>query len=239
MKKIAFFLLAFAFSLFRPVSADVNEDQVNALVKLADGHRAFMDLHFKHNEEEFIRLVREGQNPQALFIGCSDSRVMPDLILGTKPGDLFVIRTAGNFVPPYQLTNCDGVSASLQFAVEVLNVKNIIVCGHSHCGAVQGLFAENPTGLKLLDCWLKFGEQAKQMTLKVTKPDISRELLYSTAEQISVIYQIENLMSYPFVTKRVNEGTLHLHAWYNKVESGEIFYYDPGVHQFKNLAKMK
>lgn len=222
-----------------PPSQEVVEERnlLDHALNLARGHQDFKTLHFKQHEKEFVRLVQEGQSPKTLFIGCSDSRILPDLILGTRPGDLFVIRTAGNFVPPYNEKNCDGVSASIQYALEVLNVKHIIVCGHSHCGAIQGLFKEiDPTSLGIIKCWLQFGEEAKKMTLEVAKPDLPKEELYSLAEQLSVIYQLEHLMTFPFVKKRLETGQLELHGWYYKIETGEIFYYDPEIYRFKSLS---
>src|SRR4029077_8948471 len=112
-----------------PASPPKNGQPVllNEALNLARGHKEFQDLYFKQHEDEFVRLVKEGQSPQTLFIGCSDSRVVPDLILNTRPGDLFVIRTAGNFVTSYNSEAIDGVAATLQYAVEVLNVRHIIV----------------------------------------------------------------------------------------------------------------
>ncbi|WP_228840575.1 carbonic anhydrase [Candidatus Protochlamydia phocaeensis] len=212
---------------------------LNQTLNFARGHQEFKDLYFKQHEQEFIRLVQEGQSPQTLFIGCSDSRIVPDLILGTRPGDLFVIRTAGNFVPPYEDNAWDGVSATIQYAIEALNVKHIIICGHSHCGAIQGLFKQlDPTKLGIIQRWLKFGEEAKKMTLMSAKPNTPKEELYEIAEQISVIYQLEHLMSFPFVKKRVDEGKLDLHGWYYKIETGEVFYYDPETYRFQSLSKL-
>ena len=113
------------------------------IVQWAKNHQHFKQLYYKLHEEEFARLVKEGQNPKAVYIGCSDSRVLPDLLLGTKPGDLFVIRNAGNFVPTYDKSiPWDGVAATIEYAIEVLGIREIIVCGHSHCGAIQGLYTQ-------------------------------------------------------------------------------------------------
>lgn len=201
-------------------------------LRLAQGHQEFKDLYFKQHEDEFVRLVKEGQNPQTLFIGCSDSRVVPDLILNARPGDLFVIRTAGNFVAPYLFQPIDGVAATIQYAVEVLNVRHIIICGHSHCGAIKGLFQELPEKLDILQRWLKLGEKAKQMTLVTAKNSTPKEDLYATAEEISVIFQLEHLMTFPFIKKRVKEGALELHGWYFKIETGEIWYYNTEQYRF-------
>lgn len=208
---------------------------VDEILLLAKQHEKFKELYFNQNEKEFLDLVKNGQNPKILFIGCSDSRVIPSLILNTRPGDLFVIQTAGNFVPPYQLQSIDGVSATVQYAVEVLNVRHIIVCGHSHCGAIQGLFQGVPDNLAILKGWIKLGEKAKQMTLIAAKPSTPKKDLYSTAEEISVILQLENLMTFPFVRNKVKESKLALHGWYFKIETGELWYYDTIQYRFLPL----
>lgn len=233
------FYLFFAILMAAGLQAQ-NGDQalLDQSLNLAKGHQEFKELHFKQHEAEFVRLVKEGQSPQTLFIGCSDSRVVPDLILNTRPGDLFVVRTAGNFVPPADSQGPDGVGATIQYAVEVLNIPHIVVCGHSHCGAIKGLFQQlDPTKLGILVKWLQFGEQAKKMTLSVTKPTTPEEEKYALAEKLSVIYQLEHLMSYPFIKKRVDEGKLELHGWYFKIETAELWYYNTNEYKFMSLAQ--
>lgn len=215
----------------QPIQASLLEEILN----LARGHKEFKELYFKQHEADFVRLVKEGQSPKILFIGCSDSRVVPDLILSTRPGDLFVIRTAGNFVTPYRFQTVDGVAATIQYAIEVLNIPHIVVCGHSHCGAIKGLFQELPSNLDILQQWLKLGEQAKRMTLMTAKPSTPKEELYATAEEISVIFQLEHLMTYPFVRKKIDEGKLELHGWYFKIETGEVLYYNTEQYRFLPL----
>jgi carbonic anhydrase len=211
---------------------------LNETLKLARGHQEFRNLDFKQNEAEFVRLAKEGQNPQTLFIACSDSRVVPEIILSSRPGDLFVIRTAGNFVPPYHFQSMDGVMATIQYAVEVLNVRHIIVCGHSHCGAIKGLFQDiDPEKLGILSRWIRLGEDAKRVTLLTANPSTPREDLYTTAEELSVLFQLEHLMTYPFVRKRVCDKTIELHGWYFKIEKGEVSYYNIEKNQYVPLAE--
>lgn len=218
-----------------PVKTPVLSDQpelLNHILKVAQGHHEFRELELKQHEEEFVRLVNEGQSPKVLFIGCSDSRVVPNLILKTRPGDLFVIRNAGNFVPPYRFQSVDGIAASIQYAIEVLNIPHIIVCGHSDCGAIQGLFKDLPDNLEIVRQWLKLGEKAKAMTIAASKPNTPKEELYTTAEEISVIIQLENLMTYPFIKKKVEEGKVFLHGWYFKIQAGQLFYYNAEKYRF-------
>jgi len=212
------------------------DELIDETLKYAKGHQDFKDLYFKQHEQEFVRLVEQGQSPQTLYIGCSDSRVVPSLITNTRPGDLFVIRTAGNFVPPFQETCPDGVAATLQYALEVLGVKHIIVCGHSHCGAIKGLYDKlDPAKLGLVDKWIRYGEPAKKMAMQTINDKGSKEQLYEVTEKISVIFQLENLLTYPFIKKRVDDKQLELHGWYYTIETGEIDYYDPELYTFKDL----
>lgn len=221
-----------------PQVTDMPQDSLlDATLNYARGHQTFRDLYFKQFEPEFIRLVREGQNPHTLFIGCSDSRMVPDLILGTRPGDLFVIRTAGNFVPMYEKFEDDGVSATIQYAIQALGIRHIVVCGHSHCGAIKGLFEPlDAQKFDILKRWLRWGEQAKETTLMMAKNAIPKEQIYQVAERISVIYQLEHLMSFPYIRERVIQGSLFLHGWYYQIETGEIEYYDFEAYQFKPLS---
>jgi len=215
---------------------------VNSFIQdFAKGHESFKTVYFKDHEQDFMRLVKEGQSPKVLFIGCSDSRVVPDLILSTNPGDLFVIRTAGNFVPTYNPSiPWDGVAATIQYAVEVLGVSEIIVCGHSHCGAIKGLFESKKDAklLEILTSWLGFGEQAKKLTLlslksKSTTPKERDDL----AGHLSVIYQLEHLLSFPFVKQKVESQKIFLHGWYFTIESGEMEYFDSKTYQFFPLSQ--
>lgn len=241
MKKLIFVLLCWI-----PLSVtcaekeiSANEDQLPVLqgaLKYAKEHQEFRALYYKEHEKEFLRLVKEGQNPQVLMVSCSDSRLVSDLIIGTRPGTAFVIRNAGNFVPAYDPDVVDGTAATIQYGVEVLNIKHIIVCGHSHCGAIKGLFENiDPKKLGLLKGWLEWGESAKRMTLLTLNPTATPAEKYQLAEHLSVIYQLEHLMSYPFIKARVKKEELVLHGWYYDIENGQIEYYDPEKYTFVSL----
>lgn len=205
-------------------------------MKFAKGHKDFRKIYFKPNEEEFVRLVEEGQSPLTLFIGCSDSRVVPTLITNTRPGELFEIRTAGNFVPPMNHSCPDGTAASLQYATEVLHVKHIIVCGHSHCGAIKALFDRpDPQKLNLVDRWIRYGDPAKKLVMASIEGSPTKEELLEATEKVSVIYQLENLLTYPFIKEKVEKKEIELHGWFFRIETGEIEYYDPELYMFKPL----
>ena len=206
--------------------------------KLIKGNKKFKDITFPKLENKFGNLIENGQKPQILFIGCSDSRVVPDLIVDSKPGDMFILRNIGNFVPPYNGDkDFHGSSAAIEYAVSVLNVKDIIVCGHSHCGACATLYKDlsNEPHLQHVKKWLELGRQAKEYTLLATPNKNDTEQILRTTERISVKHQLENLLSYPEVNRKVYSGELDIHGWYYKIEDGSIEYYDGESCDFKSL----
>lgn len=249
MKRCIFSLLLSLCSLMGVESVEVlqnqkvdGEKELSRGLDFVKGHHNFKNLFFKEHEEEFVRLAREGQTPKTLFIGCSDSRVIPELISQAKPGDLFVIRTAGNFVPTYDPNiYWDGVAATIEYAVEVLDVKDIIVCGHSHCGAIKGLFTEeifNSPKFRILANWLQFGKEAKQITDRIMVAKVPDEVRYTVAEHLSVLSQLDHLMSYSFIKKKVQEKKIYLHGWYFSIETGQISYFDPEKFQFLPISNL-
>ncbi|MDD2356688.1 MAG: carbonic anhydrase [Thiovulaceae bacterium] len=210
------------------------------LRKFAEGNELFKKVHFKKNEESFLELAQNGQSPRTLFIGCSDSRVIPDLIVQSRPGDLFVIRNVGNFVPPFSPDeDYHATATGIEYAVSVLNVSEIIICGHSHCGAINHLFksVENPS-LVHTKKWLSLGEKAKSMALLSLGVNGNKEELLRVTEKLSVITQLENLLTYPEVQRRVDEEDLHIYGWYYDIETGSIDYYDPDTYQFIPLNSL-
>ena len=211
-------------------------DNIKSLI---EGHEEFQSIKFAKNEERFKTLVEKGQNPKALFIGCSDSRVMPEMITGAKPGDLFITRNIGNFVAPFNPdNNYHATAAAIEYAVSVLEVSDIIVCGHSQCGAIASLFKEiepNEENLHTIK-WLELGEKAKRSVLLSHKDRPQQEVLDHT-ERISVIFQLENLLTYPAVKRRVSEGRLFLHGWHYDIKNGKIEYYDEEAYEFRELTE--
>ncbi len=204
-----------------------------------DGNKNFRKIKFQQNKKRFKKLIKDGQDPKALFIGCSDSRFMPSLITGSNPGDLFVVRNIGNFVAPYKPDEEYHATASaIEYAVSVLEIHDIIVCGHSHCGAIASLYKniqptkENTHTIK----WLELGQSAKKMAM-LTHGDSDEKMKLRYTEKISVIYQLENLLSYPAVKKGVDDGKIFLHGWYNDLENGSIEYYDDESFEFKLLGE--
>ncbi len=182
--------------------------------------RRFRSDYFPLHQQRFQDLVAQGQHPKTLFIGCSDSRLVPYLLTGAGPGELFIVRNVGALVPPYDGTHgLHGTMAAVEYAVLSLHVERIIVCGHSHCGAVRTAYEGAPEGAVALVNWLRLLGEA----LLPVQP--SPEALCRT-EQRSVVLQLERLMDYPMVRQQVERGALTLHGWHYVIEDGEIHVFD-------------
>jgi carbonic anhydrase len=203
--------------------------------KLVKGLHQFQTQVFLSQRELFDRLSK-GQSPDALFITCSDSRINPNLITQTEPGELFILRNAGNIVPPYGASN-GGEGATVELAVTGLGVKDIIVCGHSLCGAMNALLhPEKLDNLPLLSSWLSNAESTKRITTE-NYNNVPDEDLQNIAVQENVLVQLENLRTHPSVAAKISRGELNLHGWVYKIETGTVFYYDPKDGQFEPLTQ--
>ncbi|MBK8072747.1 MAG: carbonic anhydrase [Ramlibacter sp.] len=182
--------------------------------------RRFHSDYFPLHQQRFQDLVAQGQHPKTLFIGCSDSRVVPYLLTGAGPGELFIVRNVGAFIPPHDGSHgLHGTMAAIEFAVLNLRVERIIVCGHSHCGAIRAAYEGAPQEAVALHAWLKLASEA----LLPVQP--GPEALRRT-EQRAVVLQLERLMGYPMVRRQVEAGALSLHGWHYVIEDGEIHVFD-------------
>jgi len=203
------------------------------------GSEAFKKDKYRKYQHKFVSLAKEGQSPKILFIGCCDSRVLPNLITNTGPGDLFVLRNIGNFVPPYKPDEeFHATAAAIEYAVSVLEVEDIIVCGHSQCGAIESLYKteklENPALIHVKK-WLELGMEAKNFVVQHLSADVCKEDKLDVTEKVSAVLQLDNLLTYPGVKSRVEEGKLFLNAWHYDIASGEIAYYDSHSQEFVSL----
>lgn len=211
---------------------------MNKITILKQGHEEFKRVKFKANEDRFKKLVSEGQKPKALFIGCSDSRVMPNMITSSGAGDLFIVRNIGNFVPPFKPdSDFHATAAAIEYAVSILDIRDIIVCGHSDCGAIKAVYdvpSQSPENIHTVK-WLELGSMAKKVA-QTAMPDASKQDLLHYTEKVSVIFQLENLLTYPAVKDRVETGDLFLHGWHYDLSSGEILYYDEENMAFSKLT---
>jgi carbonic anhydrase len=192
--------------------------------RLLDGVSRFQREVFPRQKDLFEGLA-EHQNPEALFITCADSRVVPDLITQSNPGDLFICRNAGNMVPPYGEVQ-GGVSATIEYAVCVLNVRQIIVCGHTDCGAMKGiLHPESLAEMPTVKSWLSHGELARRI-VKENYPDLCGEEKLHALTGENVVAQLDHLRTHPSVAVRIARGELQLHAWVYHIRSGEVQAWD-------------
>ena len=199
-----------------------NTDAAELLVKL----RSFKSDYFPLHQQRFQDLVAQGQHPKTLFIGCSDSRLVPYTLTGTGPGELFLVRNVGAFVPPYDGSQGHhGTAAAIEFAVLNLEISRIIVCGHSHCGAIKALYEEVPAEAHNLQRWLDLGRDA------VLPVQPCPEALRRT-EQRAVVLQLGRLMEFPMVRSRVLAGKISLHGWHYVIEDGEVNVFDVATGHF-------
>ena len=204
--------------------------------KLVDGIHSFQSNLFSTQRSMFERLVK-GQRPLALFITCSDSRIDPNLITQTKPGELFIMRNAGNIVPAYGTLH-GGEAATIEYAVSILEVKDIVICGHSHCGAMTGLLNWASTeAYPSVRAWLGHAESTRRIIAENYQhiQDPSARLTATVEE--NVLVQLENLRTHPCVAAAAGRNELKLHGWVYKFETGQVFAYAPESHEFVPLEE--
>ncbi len=181
---------------------------------------------------ELLEQLSHGQKPRVLFITCSDSRVAPNLITNTDLGELFIIRNAGNIIPPYGATN-GGEGGTIEYAINALNIEQVIVCGHSHCGAMKGLLKLNKLqkDMPLVYDWLQQAEATRRL-VKENYAHQSEEEMIETLVAENVLVQIDNLQTYPIIKTRLHQGKLKIYAWVYQIETGEVWAYDAKTHTY-------
>lgn len=180
----------------------------------------------------FARLAL-GQTPDCLLVACSDSRVAPNLFASTDPGDLFVVRNVGNFVTPFDVGG--GAGAAVEFATQVLGVRDIVVVGHSNCGAMHALLEGGiPSTAPTLALWLERGRSSVARMVEPIAPDLPP---HDRLSQINVLQQLRNLMTYPDVRERVEAGRLRLHAWWFDIANAEVLAWHEPVGRFEPILE--
>ncbi|MCU9946276.1 carbonic anhydrase [Pseudomonas sp. PDM13] len=210
------------------------ESADEALRNIVEGFQRFRDEVFPEQEELFKRLAHE-QTPRAMFITCADSRVAPELITQSSPGDLFVTRNVGNVVPPYGQMN-GGVSTAIEFAVMALGVHHIIICGHSDCGAMKAVL--NPEQLERMPtvkAWLRHAEVARTVVAE-TCGCANHETLGVLTEE-NVVAQLDHLRTHPSVAARLASGQLFIHGWVYDIETAAIRAYDAEAGRFMPIGE--
>lgn len=195
---------------------------------------------FKANEyiprQQFFEELGKKQNPHTLFIGCSDSRVVPNLITQTIPGELFVVRNIANLVPHYKRHSDTylATTSAIEFAVNQMNVSNIVVCGHSNCGGCAALYQDKELkNLPHTKKWMELAHPVKKIVeQKIAKNKITLEERTLFTEQLNVVEQMNHLLKYSYIKKRVKEGKLNVMGWYYHIDTGEIYNYDRNLKRF-------
>lgn len=202
--------------------------------KILKGSVEFRKNDFEQHKDLFKDLSKK-QKPHTLFIGCSDSRVVPNLITNTLPGEVFVIRNIANIVPMYRMSDeFLATTSAIEYAIVALKIRNIMVCGHSNCGGCASLyapessFAEMPNTYK----WLQLASAVKEKVLSTVDPNdlAAREWV---TEQTNIVEQIKHLMTYPFIRDLYIKGQLNIMGWHYIIETGEIFSYNKDLGYFE------
>ncbi len=202
--------------------------------KLVKGIHSFQRGFFASHRQLFEQLATAGQQPETLFITCADSRVVPNLITNAPPGELFVVRNVGNVVPRPELPG--GNAAAIEYAVEVLGVENIIVCGHTQCGAIQALL--DPASMERLPFvkrWLSQTGAVKQI-IEEKYGHLDAEARHTAAVQENVLASLENLREFSFIQERLSTGKLLLSGWVFHIARGEVYDFDPELGEFTLLS---
>lgn len=203
--------------------------------KILRGVRKFHDEVFPRQQHHFAQIAN-GQRPRALFITCSDSRVHPNLITQTEPGDLFILRNPGNIIPAYHAGQ-DSEAATIEYAVSVLDVEDIILCGHSNCGAMTALLNNGKSnGLPAVSRWLHHAESTRRIA-DVISGDRPAEERIDTIIRQNVLVQLDHLRTHPSVAAKLARGALHLHGWVYDIGTGDVSVYESERREFVSLTR--
>ncbi len=199
--------------------------------KLISGLRQFQSSYVP-SHKALMEELSKGQHPRVLFIACSDSRVDPAIITQSEIGDLFVIRNAGNIIPPYEATN-GGEGATIEYAIEALKIRQVIICGHTQCGAMKGLLqvGDLEEKMPLVYSWLRHTEATRKL-VKDNYSHLDKQDMLDVLVAENVLTQIENLRTYPVIRSKLFRGDLSIHAWIYNIELGEVLAYDAEKHAF-------
>jgi len=203
-------------------------------MKLIQGIHKFRSEVYPKERQLYV-MLSGGQTPETLFITCSDSRIDPTRITSSYPGELFLVRNAGNLVPPYGTAAGSGELATIEYAVSVLKVKNIVVCGHSDCGAVSAmLHPEKLKELPSVSAWLAHMERTRRV-IHENYASLDPEQLLEIAIQENILVQLEHVMMHPAVASRMLRGDLKMYGWYFEIHTAKVYGYDVTEGQFQEI----
>lgn len=204
--------------------------------RLYNGIRKFQQTFYKQ-EKELFRRIGKRQSTDVLFIACSDARVDPNLLTQSKPGELFIVKNVGNMVPPNEgAAQKTCTAAAIEFALLKLQITDIVVCGHSDCGALNALWCDQKdlACMDNLQEWIKTASGAKEYVLKHNNDPSYAARMEMTAKK-HIVQQLENLKTYPFVAQAVKEGTLRLHGWYYDIGAGTVHAYNENTNTYEKV----
>lgn len=198
--------------------------------RLINGFGRFRARQYEQDPSAFEQLASQGQSPKVMMIACCDSRVDPAIITDSAPGEIFVIRNVANLVPPCEFDgHYHGTSAALEFGVCSLEVEHIIVFGHAKCGGIRTLMEGVKGGQgpgEFVSPWMAIAAEARQQTLEMCAGE-SIDTQSRACEQAAILISLKNLMTFPWIQQRVEQGVLQLHGWYFDIEQGELLGYNP------------
>jgi carbonic anhydrase len=213
--------------------------QMDEIKKLIEGFQRFRARHYEHGGTPFVQLVREGQAPKTMVIACCDSRVDPAIITDCDPGDLFVARNVANLVPPYETGgHYHGTSAALEFAVRFLGVRHVVVLGHARCGGIRALLQGvdgSHERSQFIQPWMQIAQAARHKALSQMAGRPAAEV-ERACEQAAIEVSLANLLTFPWIRRRLESGQLYLHGWYFDMDRGELLRYDMAGGRFESLT---
>jgi carbonic anhydrase len=208
--------------------------------RLTDGYESFLHGRLEHERERYEELAEKGQHPEIMIIGCGDSRVAPETIFDAGPGEMFVVRNIANLVPPCESDveeSFHGTSAAIEFGVNALEVKHIVVLGHASCGGVRA-FADNAPPLTKRDFIGKWMSQIAPVAERLGPPQGDRKAWIQQLEWAVVEHSMKNLMTFPTVRERVEAGLLTIHGAYFGVATGVLFVRNPETGKFEPYSEV-
>jgi carbonic anhydrase len=204
--------------------------------ELREGHAKFLDDYFSEHEELFKNLSTN-QTPNVMIVTCSDSRVDPTLITNSKPGDIFIVRNIGNVIPPYSMKEGSTIAA-IEYAVYALDIKKIIILGHSNCGACAHMYheydEEGEVKLPHVEQWLQYIKPAKHAAMLEVHADKNRDI-FEITEKANVVSSLNRLMGYPGIQERILDGRINLAGWWYNIGTGDVQVYDFTNKEFNSL----
>jgi carbonic anhydrase len=210
---------------------------MKSVKNLVEGFRRFREQHFESHDNLYQQLVKQGQTPRILVVACCDSRVDPALVFGCDPGDLFVIRNVANLVPPLEDHHGHhGTTAAIEYGVNILGVRHIIVLGHAHCGGINALVRAGGVCAQgsYIDDWMCLAENARAEVME-EMPHAPLEEKERACEQRAILGSLDNLKTFHWIRERIEQGALTLHGWYFDMENGRLLVYDAATGRFETL----